>query len=210
MKIIYLWVSIIAIVGIAGMASLGNTIAVESTGIGVFSYFVDCILSPNGADLYICKTNTEAAGQTDVLNSKIPGLAVDVIPNTVLGSDSGCSPIAWASADDSTDLKWPEGYLPDDKYGSPAYFNTVIKISSGEDPTLREALLAEGDGINKLARHSVAAVLNSAHEEMNYPSSIIDTISYTQAGIENEDYSYADVLEVNNNQGKDTLCDKVE
>jgi len=42
-KPIFLWVSIRAIVGVVGFASLGNSIDVDSQGIGIFGYFVKCV-----------------------------------------------------------------------------------------------------------------------------------------------------------------------
>jgi hypothetical protein len=204
MRPILLWISILTVIGIAGFAALGNSIDVNTQGIGIIGYFVNCV---DNDDEPLCEFSNDPF-PNDVAAAKLPDLAVDVASTRVLGSASGCTPNDWAFINDFSRLQWPEGYSPNDKYGSPSYFNTIITISSGEDPTLQEALLAQGDGINKLARESVAALLNSAHSEMNYPLSIIDAISNTQAGIANEEYSYADILEGNNNLGNENLCNK--
>ena len=178
MKIIYLWISIIAIAGFAGAATLGNAIDVTSTGIVIFGYNVEC--QNNGGGIF-CETQSESTGATELLYYEDPDAAADDFSTGGFGSSEGCSPDSWVSSDlDLTSITWPDSYLPDEKFGSPAFFNSMIAISSGDDPTLHEALQSEGDGINKLARHSVAAILNSAHSEINYPISIIDIISYTQ------------------------------
>jgi len=75
------------------------------------------------------------------------------------------------------------------------------------DPSLYDALVSQGDGINKLARQSVAALLNSVHSQINYPLSILEIISYTQQAISDEDYSIADEFSLYNNLGKESFCD---
>jgi hypothetical protein len=55
-------------------------------------------------------------------------------------------------------------------------------------PTLEEALNARGGDMNTLLRQSVAAMLNAAHPEINYPYSVVQIIELTQISIINEDY----------------------
>ena len=55
-------------------------------------------------------------------------------------------------------------------------------------PTLEEALNAKGGDMNTLLRQSVAAMLNAAHPEINYPYSVMQIIELTQISIINEDY----------------------
>ena len=95
MKLIFLWVSIIAIIGVAGVASLGTSIDVNVTGMAIFGSLVDC--KNNGAG-WFCESTSEATGQTDLIAYEDPGVAVDTNPSGVFGSSSGCSPSAWASA----------------------------------------------------------------------------------------------------------------
>jgi hypothetical protein len=122
----------------------------------------------------------------------------------------GCPPSYWISGanpePNSMSSGWPIGYLPDQKFGSPSYFNNAIVISSGKDPTLLESLNSEGDGINKLARQSVAALLNAAHPDIDYPLTIMEVISLTQSAIAQQNYEIAEKFSVYNNLGEDTLC----
>lgn len=208
MKLIYLWVSVLVISGVAGAAALTNDIEVDGQDIGIFGWNVLC--RDNGGG-YFCNAISTATGETTLIAYENPDVAGDDFLTGVIDSPEGCSPSSWTSAETNlSGVQWPAGYLPDDNFESQAYFNTQIVISSGGDPTFHDALQSEGDGINKLARHSVAALLNAAHPEIDYPVSIIDIISYTQASIDNQEYSFADVLAFNNNLGKETLCDKVE
>ena len=45
---------------------------------------------------------------------------------------------------------------------------------------LRQALKARGGGVNALLRHSVAALLNAAHGEINYAYSVAEVIDLTR------------------------------
>jgi len=58
----------------------------------------------------------------------------------------------------------------------------------GLGPTLLEALNAKGGEMNALLRQSVAALLNAAHSDVNYPNSVVEVISSTQIALVSEDY----------------------
>jgi hypothetical protein len=85
----------------------------------------------------------------------------------------GCTPGYWKNnADKKGAVSWvPTGYSPSDKFSD--VFGVVIVVRAGgrrtiTDPTLLEALKATGGGVNALARHGVAALLNSAHPDIAY------------------------------------------
>ncbi len=125
---------------------------------------------------------------------------------------NGCPVSFWGELANSEVISfdgkhWPIGYSKDDKFGSPSFFNISIQNSVKNDPSLYDALVSQGDGINKLARQSVAALLNSVHSQINYPLSILEIISYTQKAISDEDYSIADEFSLYNNLGKESFCD---
>ena len=111
-----------------------------------------------------------------------------------------------ASSADGPNSLWPAGYNPNDKFGYVAYFNSGITISSGEDPTLLQALHAKGDGINKLARQAVTALLNAANPEVDYHFSVTQVIDMTQRAIMSHDYSIADEFESYNVVDGAVLC----
>src|SRR5688572_12181592 len=80
----------------------------------------------------------------------------------VTGS-SGCTPGYWKQPQhfDSWPTVAPANYLPTDS------FNAVFEIGTNWFPnsfTLLDALNAKGGGVNALARHATAALLNAAKE----------------------------------------------
>ncbi|MBM2819661.1 MAG: hypothetical protein HW410_1343 [Nitrosarchaeum sp.] len=126
-------------------------------------------------------------------------------------SNQGCPVSFWIKQSDyqnvsDSRLMWPQGYLPEDKFGSTAYFNTKITISSTDNPSLIDALNSENDGIDKLVRQSVAALLNAAHPKVKYPLTITEVISLTNDAIVRSNYSIADTFAKYNNLGNSDLC----
>jgi len=87
-----------------------------------------------------------------------------------------------------------EGYNRDDQFSD--VFGVPITIDLGKknpnpNPTLLEALKAKG-GIDEemkiydaLARHAVAALLNAAHPDVDYPMTEADIIAEVKNAIEN-------------------------
>ena len=75
-------------------------------------------------------------------------------------------------------------------------------------PTLLEALEANGGEMNGLLRNSVAALLNAAHSEINYPYSVSQVITMTQVALINQDWQKtSDLFEESNEKvEKPPLC----
>ena len=74
--------------------------------------------------------------------------------------------------------------------------------------TLLEALNLEGDGLNKLIRESVAAMLNAAHSDVDFPHTVVEVITMTQVSLASSDYDETGILfeELNNDLQKPLLC----
>lgn len=94
------------------------------------------------------------------------------------------------------------GYSPEDHWTD--YFEDEITIRIGRttitNPTLLQALMATG-GINEkksvydaLARHAVAALLNAAHPNVDYPMTTTEIINAVNEVIGNADYTDAETL----------------
>ena len=236
MKIIFLFAVIVGISGIAGLAALTNNIDLTTQEIGIFNFplVIQEFCKKVTTVLEFCTIEIESSQERIDSNSYMrklqheEGSNVELFRNDIGKTDmkkflleskstdsfEGCPVSFWGSMvgskqTDSNNGYWPVGYNPDDKYGYPAFFNKSIRNSVSDDPTLFESLQSEGDGINKLTRQSVAALLNSAHKEINYPLSIIEIISKTQKSIEDQEYSFADELAFNNNLGKAAFCEKI-
>jgi len=75
--------------------------------------------------------------------------------------------------------------------------------------TLLEALNEKGGKMGHILRASVAALLNSAHSEVNYQYSVQEVISMTQDAINSENYQDAiDIFEELNEEGvRPPLCE---
>ena len=94
----------------------------------------------------------------------------------------GCTPGFWKNSVGS----WPAGYLPG------ADFDATFGVN-GFNPniSLLAALNLGGGGKEALARHAVAALLNSASDGVDYGMSTADVISAVQAAFASGDYESA-------------------
>jgi len=90
--------------------------------------------------------------------------------NVVTGGE-GCTPGYWKNNADKWEASAWVGYAPGDSFE--AIFGVDVTLRGNgkatyPTPTLREALDANGGGINALARHAVAALLNIANPDIGY------------------------------------------
>jgi len=110
------------------------------------------------------------------------------VPVEVCGGE-GCTPGFWKNNADKHQASAWEGHSPGQHFSS--VFGVVIQVRSGgmksntiTDPTLLEALNANGGGINALARHAVAALLNISSGCVDYAiGSEADLIGMVQDAI---------------------------
>jgi hypothetical protein len=92
---------------------------------------------------------------------------VDVVP---CGGE-GCTPGFWKNnADKHEASAWPKPPFPGEYFDSVFNVDVELRTKSGDpdNPTLLEALGAKGGGINALARHATAALLNITSDCVNY------------------------------------------
>ncbi|MGH8934748.1 MAG: hypothetical protein ACRDXD_00505 [Acidimicrobiia bacterium] len=103
--------------------------------------------------------------------------------------DEGCTPGFWKNHP----AAW-EGFSTTDD------FDTVFGVDAFDpDITLMEALRLKGGGLDRLARHGTAALLNSAHSEVDYPLTTAEVIELVQEAIASGDFESAgDQLEAFN------------
>jgi uncharacterized repeat protein (TIGR01451 family) len=99
----------------------------------------------------------------------------------------GCTPGFWKNnAVNWEAVAWgPTGFEPSDEFFDVFGVHITVKVGkqSITDPTLLEALNAQGGGINALARHAVAALLNSAQPEVEYPMTTAEVIDAVQDAV---------------------------
>jgi hypothetical protein len=103
----------------------------------------------------------------------------------------GCTPGFWRQ--DQHFDSWV-GYDPDDD------FEVVFGVDASFDPhTLGDAVLLGGGGEYALARHAVAALLNAASPDVDYPYTEAEVIAMVQAAYASGDFESAkDVFEAAN------------
>ena len=71
------------------------------------------------------------------------------------------------------------GYNPSDS------FNTIFGVNDPDNPTLLQALQTGGGGFDALGRHAVAALLNSAHPNIEYAYTTAQVIAKVQSAYAN-------------------------
>jgi len=84
------------------------------------------------------------------------------------GGDEGCTPGYWKQSHHFD--SWPLPYTPDTPFGS-------VFEDAFPGKTLLEVMWTGGGGKIALGRHTVAALLNSASEGVDYPISEADVIN---------------------------------
>jgi hypothetical protein len=98
---------------------------------------------------------------------------LEVTPtSTERAGDEGCSPGFWKQ--EHHFHYWPEPYMPDTTLG---FFATP---GDSSPLTLLQALDLGGGGLNALWRQTVAALLNAAHLEIDFPFETEDVLSLLQ------------------------------
>lgn len=96
-----------------------------------------------------------------------------------------CSPGFWRQ--DQHFGAWPNPPAPADSFSS--VFGRVVTVNESPsvavtDPTLEEALLAIGGGVNRTARIGTAAYLSAVHGDVNYPYTPAQVITAVQQAID--------------------------
>lgn len=131
--------------------------------------------------------------------------------------NAGCTPGYWRpGADPSTGnfsriiVRWGEaGINPiaifDSVFGVTGFNGNVYDgnaFDDGGSGTLLDAVYARGGGVNALARHAVAALLNANHPDVAYPLTEAQIIAGVQAAFASGDFGpFKDQLNAANNLG---------
>lgn len=119
------------------------------------------------------------------------GSTPPVVPPTEEPGTEGCTPGYWRQEHHFD--SW-SGYTPDQLFSD--VFGEVITVRTGgnttkDDPTLLEAVWANGGGVNALARHATAALLNTASAGVDYPYTTQQVIDLVHAAVASGDYEGA-------------------
>jgi hypothetical protein len=228
MKIVFILL-IAGILGVAGYGILANNIMLEVQNLGYFGSITEIAGDPNdpndGSIICVCQ-DPDNPQDFSVDNCQFgpgdPHEQADMLchwetnPEEYPGDPSGsfgegCQVLFWKQHNTSGPLsdEWPQGFDPDYLYNVIFQTNISITMENGDtnsDPTLLEALNADGEGINRLARESVAAILNAEKIGITYHYSIQEIIMYTQMAITTMDYSWAYKFAFYNQMGEGQMC----
>ena len=110
----------------------------------------------------------------------------------------GCTPGYW---------KQPQHLDSWTQFLTTQTFNEVFGVdvtlsTGGDDATLLEALQSGGGGINALARHAVAALLNAASGDVDSDYTVAEVIALVQDAVESGDFETAkNLLAASNEAG---------
>jgi len=120
---------------------------------------------------------------TNPINDEDPA---EICPEPCGGE--GCTPGFWKNNADKHGASAWEGYSPGDDFSDVFGIPEQVLRDKGKDvfsnPTLLQALNANGGGINALARHATAALLNITSGCVEYAIGDVDTLkSMVQAAI---------------------------
>lgn len=114
----------------------------------------------------------------------------------------GCTPGYWKQPQHFD--SWVD-FSPDDLFDTVFGVDVTLRGNGREtfdDPTLLQALDANGGGVNALARHAVAALLNASNPDVQYALSVDEVIAMTQDAIASEDFETTkDIFATNNEAG---------
>jgi hypothetical protein len=104
------------------------------------------------------------------------------------GGGEGCTPGYWKQPQHFD--SWPAPYDPSIRFSE--VFDRTIRVRWSQrgkpsiiaDPTLLQALGAKGGGINALARHAVAALLNAQSPDVSFDYSVAEVIALVQRAVD--------------------------
>lgn len=108
------------------------------------------------------------------------------------GGDEGCTPGFWKNNGDKHGASAWDCFSPDTPFSAVFWLNEPLTIrgkgqSTITDPTLLQALGANGGGVNAMVRHGVAAMLNACSDCVDYaigdPLQVIFKIEDTLNGV---------------------------
>jgi hypothetical protein len=193
---------------VSGTASSGGfrPTAIEVTVGGVTTVYNDLLDSVDGSEWDTVRLSVDIPAHADSLT--VQALSVDnpggqngnpasfdwiaaALSVPPFSGGEGCTPGYWKQKHHFD--SWVN-FEPNDLFSD--VFGPTIKIKHGKkrrkvtDPTLLQALKARGGGINALARHTVAALLNAASPDVSYDLFVTDVIDEFNAVYPGTKYDY--------------------
>jgi hypothetical protein len=113
----------------------------------------------------------------------------------------GCTPGFWKQ--DQHFDSWV-GFAPGDFFDAVFGVDVTLRVDNQQvaNPTLLQALMAQGGGVNALARHAVAALLNASNPDVSFDFTAAEVIALVQEAVASGDFETAhQLLAAANEQG---------
>ena len=191
-----------------------NRVSANDTLLGNITAAFPASLAP-GASATVTQTRSILASDPDPLPNtvtvvyQVNGLpnqltreascSVDVLPPK---GGEGCTPGFWKQ--DQHFDSWTAPFDPSDSFDATFGVDVTLRVGNElvADPTLLQALQAQGGGINALARHAVAALLNAASPDVDSDFTVAEVIALVQEAITTGDFErIKNILAAANEQG---------
>jgi hypothetical protein len=186
-------------------------VTVEDDLLGDLSDYFPDFLAPGQCDTQeftrlLETTDPNPLISTAIVNAEddlyIPVDANDSCQVDIEDGKEGCVPGFWKNSPGCWGCVDPDLSFND-------VFDVVITVRTGgkktpyiTDPSLMQALNANGGGINAMARHAVAALLNACDPDIDYPMTVDGVITAIQAVVSDGDIQgLKDELDLSNNLG---------
>ena len=137
----------------------------------------------------------------DGFPNDITATATDSVTVNPPPGGEGCTPGFWKQPQHFD--SWV-GFSPDDSFEDVFGVDVTLRVANQDvdDPTLLQALQAQGGGVNALARHAVAALLNASNPDVDSDFTTAQVIALVQAAVASGDFETAkNLLAAANEQG---------
>jgi hypothetical protein len=196
-----------------GWAKLpGVPALLAATGLLVVAAFVGTSVAAGAIGESTTTSTTETATTTETTTTDSTTSGTTTPPTTTTPTTTpptttppppgqeGCTPGFWRTHPEA----YPAPYSPTTTLGS-----VFAGLPSGyASLTFAQALSLGGGGLNALLRHAVAALLNAASPEVDYPLTTAEVIALTNAAIASGDYeALKDMFDEFNNLTAPGFCD---
>ena len=137
----------------------------------------------------------------DGFPNDITATATDSVAVNPPPGGEGCTPGFWKQPQHFD--SWV-GFAPGDSFEDVFGVDVTLQVANQpvDDPTLLQALQAQGGGVNALARHAVAALLNASNPDVASDFTTAQVIALVQAAVASGDFETAkNLLAAANEQG---------
>ena len=173
------------------LLAAGNTAVVSSNCTAALP---DPAGAPQGTCTIVTRRTVMATDPDRLCNTVTVNYNPQGFPNNITDTATACVDVKRPGGEGCTPGYWKQdqhfdswvGFAPDDSFEE--VFGVDVTLRAGgqntiDDPTLLDALNAGGGGVNALARHAVAALLNASNPDVESDFTAAEVIALVQDAI---------------------------